>query len=112
MMLISYESEKGFLHTYSLSPKTGIFHNTARTAVEEPRHHQFDGDVGLYREGELKQWQHIKDVHISQRLLTQSMCRDVEGCELMAVPGAPTYSLANLEHSNPKMFSGRVSRIK
>lgn len=75
----------------------------ARSVVEEPEHHQFDRDAGLYSEDELRQWQHLQSVPTMQRLLTadltQGVCGDINSCSLMPVPGAPRYTLANLEHS-------------
>ena len=73
----------------------------SRATVEEPLHHQFDRQGGLYSVGELRQWQHLQEVPQYQRLLTadlaQGVCSGIEGCALTPVPGAPAYTLANLE---------------
>ena len=64
-------------------------------------HHQFDRQGGLYSVGELRQWQHLQEVPHYQRLLTanlaQGVCTGVDSCALIPVPGAPTYTLSNLE---------------
>ena len=66
-------------------------------------HHQFDRDSGIYSEDELFQWQHLLSFLTMQQLLTadltQGVSHDIEGCSLMPIPAAPSYALANLEHS-------------
>ena len=72
-----------------------------RAIVDEPLHHQFDRQGGLYSVGELRQWQHLQEVPHYQRLLTadlaQGVCTGVDSCALTPVPGAPAYTLSNLE---------------
>ena len=72
-----------------------------RITVNEPAHHQFDRQAGLYSVGELRQWQHLQEVPHYQRLLTtnlaQGVCAGIDSCALTPVPGAPAYTLANLE---------------
>ena len=51
--------------------------------------------------GELRQWQHLQEVPHYQSLLTadlaQGVCTSFDGCALTPVPGAPSYTLSNLE---------------
>ena len=69
--------------------------------MSEPLHHQFDRQGGLYSISELQQWQHLQEVPHYQRLLTtelaQGVCTGIDNCALTPVPGAPSYTLANLE---------------
>ena len=70
--------------------------------LEVPQH-QFDHDSRLYREDELLQCQHLQSVPNIQRLLTadltEGVCHNIEGCSLRPIPGSPSYTVANLEHS-------------
>ena len=74
-----------------------------RTCVtmNEPIHHHFDCQGGLYSVGELRQWQHLQEVPHYQRLLTtnlaQGVCGGIASCALTPVPGAPAYTLSNHE---------------
>jgi hypothetical protein len=56
---------------------------------------------GLYSVGELRQWQHLQEVPQYQNLLTadlaQGICTGFDDCALTPVPGAPSYTLSNLE---------------
>ena len=74
-----------------------------RAAFDEPLHHQFDRQGGLYSVGELRQWQHLQEVPHYQSLLTadlaQGVCTSFDECALTPVPGAPSYTLSNLESS-------------
>ena len=72
-----------------------------RVAEDEPLHHHFDRQGGLYSVGELRQWQHLQEVPHYQNLLTadlaQGICTGFDDCALTPVPGAPSYTLSNLE---------------
>jgi hypothetical protein len=72
-----------------------------RVAEDEPLHHHFDRQGGLYSVGELRQWQHLQEVPQYQNLLTadlaQGICTGFDDCALTPVPGAPSYTLSNLE---------------
>ena len=80
-----------------------------RAAFDEPLHHQFDRQGGLYSVGELRQWQHLQEVPHYQNLLTadlaQGVCSGFEGCALTPVPGAPSYTLSNLEANALQAFT-------
>ena len=80
--------------TKSLPPRS-------KSIAVQPTHHHLDRLIGLYSKQELKEFRHVLEFPAYTELmganLALGLCSGAEGCPLETSPGAPSYSLANLE---------------